>query len=296
MTPSEAINAAMKGRTRLINGTLDELRALLQQAERDILALLAALPSDYQAWYLPQLQAEIRRALEGLASEAAAAVDAGQVTAWRQGSAMVDSVLAASAVSVVIPQIDPRQLSAMRRFLTEKIKDVSLEAANLINSQLGLVVIGAQNPFDAVKSVSKILGETTLRRGTTIVSTELNRAFSAANQLRMEQSAQYVPGLQKKWLRSGKREPRPEHVAIHGQVQPVDKPFLLEGGAVKMMQPGDPSAPARHTINCGCASVPVVPKDNPYGIRRTIVDEIADNDAAENARARELVRNAARQG
>ena len=296
MTPSEAINAAMKGRTRLINGTLDELRALLQQAERDILALLAALPSDYQAWYLPQLQAEIRRALEGLANEAAAAVDAGQVTAWRQGSMLVDSVLAASAVSVVIPQLDPRQLSAMRQFLTEKIKDVSLEAANLINSQLGLVVIGAQNPFDAVKSVSKILGETTLRRGTTIVSTELNRAFSAANQLRMEQSAQYVPGLQKKWLKSGKREPRPEHVAIHGQVQPVDKPFLLEGGAVKMMQPGDPSAPARHTINCGCASVPVVPKDNPYGIRRTIVDEIADNDAAENARARAVVGNAARQG
>lgn len=296
MTPSEAINAAMKGRTRLINGTLAELRALLQQAERDILALLAALPSDYQAWYLPQLQAEIRRALEGLANEAAAAVDAGQVTAWRQGSAMVDTVLAASAVSVVIPQIDPRQLSAMRQFLTEKIKDVSLEAANLINSQLGLVVIGAQNPFDAIKAVSKILGETTLRRGTTIVSTELNRAFSAANQLRMEQSAQYVPGLQKKWLKSGKREPRPEHVAIHGQVQPVDKPFVLEGGAVKMMQPGDPSAPARHTINCGCAAVPVVPKDNPYGIKRTIVDEIADNDADENARARAVVRNAARQG
>lgn len=296
MTPSEAINAAMTGRTRLINGTLAELRALLQQAERDILALLAALPSDYQAWYLPQLQAEIRRALEGLAAEAAAAVDAGQVTAWRQGSMLVDSVLAASAVSVVLPQIDPRQLSAMRQFLTEKIKDVTLEAANLINSQLGLVVIGAQNPFDAIKSVSKILGETTLRRGTTIVSTELNRAFSAANQLRMEQSAQYVPGLQKKWLKSGKREPRPEHVAIHGQTQPVDKPFVLEGGAVKMMQPGDPSAPARHTINCGCASVPVVPKDNPYGIRSTIVDEIADNDAAEDARARERVRNAARQG
>ena len=202
----------------------------------------------------------------------------------------------ASAVSVVIPQIDPRQLSAMRQFLTEKIKDVTLEAANLINSQLGLVVIGAQNPFDAVKSVSKILGETTLRRGTTIVSTELNRAFSAANQLRMEQSAQYVPGLQKKWLKSGKREPRAEHVAIHGQTQPVDKPFVLEGGAVKMMYPGDPRAPARHTINCGCAAVPVVPKDNPYGLERTVKDEVAENDAAENARARAAVRNAARKG
>lgn len=296
MTPTEAINAAMKGRTRLINGTLAELRALLQQAERDIVALLAALPTDYQAWYLPQLQAEIRRALEGIATDAAAAVDAGQVSAWREGSRLVDNVLAASAVSVVIPQLDPRQLSAMRQFLTEKIRDVTLEAANLINSELGLVVIGTQTPFEAVKAVSKILGETTLRRGTTIVSTELNRAFSAANQLRMEQSAQYVPGMQKKWLKSGKREPRPEHVAIHGQVQPVEKPFVLEGGAVTMMYPGDPRAPARHTINCGCASVPVVPKDNPYGLKRTIVDEIADNDAAENARARAALRNAARTG
>ena len=45
MTSSEAINAAMRGRTRLINGTLEELRALLQQAERDILALRGGLRS-----------------------------------------------------------------------------------------------------------------------------------------------------------------------------------------------------------------------------------------------------------
>lgn len=296
MTPTEAFNTALKGRTRLINGTLDELRALLQKADVDILAILAALPSDYQAWYLPQLQGEIRRVLELIAGDVAAAVDAGQVSAWRQGSALVDGVLAASAVSVVMPQLDTRQLSAMRQFLTEKIKDVTLDAANLINSELGLVTIGVKNPFDAIKAVTQILGETTLRRGTTIVATELNRAFAAANQLRLEQSAQYVPGLQKRWLKSGKREPRPEHVAIHGQVQPVDKPFVLEGGAVKMMYPGDPRAPARHTINCGCASVPVVPQDNPYGLARTVKDEIADNDAAENARARAAVRNAARQG
>lgn len=295
-TPTEAFNAALGGRTRLINGTLAELRALLQKADADILAILAALPSDYQAWYLPQLQGEVRRVLELIAGDVAAAVDAGQVAAWRQGSALVDGVLAASAVSVVMPQLDTRQLSAMRQFLTEKIKDVTLDAANLINSELGLVTIGVKTPFDAIKAVSEALGEKTLRRGTTIVATELNRAFAAANQLRMEQSAQYVPGLQKRWLRSGKREPRPEHVAIHGQTQPVEKPFVLEGGAVKMMYPGDPRAPARHTINCGCAAVPVVPKDSPYGLERTVKDEIAENDAAENARARAAVRNAARQG
>ena len=295
-TPTQVINDALKGRTRLINGTVAELRALLEQAERDILATLAALPTDYQAWYLPQLQAEIRRVLEALGADAAGVVDARQVVAWRDGAQLVDGVLAASSIAAVLPTIDTRQLVAMRAFLTEKIKDITVDAANVINSQLGLVTIGAQTPFDAVKAVSKQLGETTLKRGTTIVHTELNRAFSLANQLRMEQSAQVVPGLQKKWLKSGKREPRPEHVAIHGQVQPVGKPFVLEGGAVKMMQPGDPAAPARHTINCGCAAVPVVPADNPYGLQRTVKDPAAEGEAEDLARGQRALRNAARTG
>lgn len=295
-TPTQVINEALKGRTRLINATVAELRALLQQAEREILATLAALPSDYQAWYLPQLQAEIRRVLEALGTEAAGAVDVHQVVAWRDGARLVDGVLAASSIAVVLPTIDTRQLASMRSFLTEKIKDITREAANAINTQLGLVTIGAQTPFDAVKAVTKQLGETTYKRGTTIVHTELNRAFSLANQLRMEQSAEVVPGLQKKWLKSGKREPRPEHVAIHGQTQPVGKPFVLEGGAVKMMQPGDPAAPARHTINCGCASVPVVPADNPYGLKRTIKDPVADGEADDLARGQRALRNATRTG
>lgn len=293
-TPTQVINAALKGRTRLINDTTAELRALLQQAERDIVAILAALPTDYQAWYLPQLQAEIRRVLEAIGVEAAGVVDVRQIAAWREGAHLVDGVLAASRIAVVLPTIDTQQLVSMRSFLTEKIKDITTEAANAINSQMGLVTIGAQTPFDAIKAVTKQLGETTLRRGTTIVNTELNRAFGMANQLRLEQSAAVVPGLQKKWLRSGKREPRPEHVAIHGQMQPAAKPFILEGGAVKMMYPGDPAAPARHTINCGCASVPVVPDDNPYDLKRTVKDEAEDARDEEIARGQRAVRNAAR--
>lgn len=294
MTPTEAINAALKGRTRLITATAEELAALLKAAEQVILATLAAQPTDYQMWYLPQLQAEVRRVMAEMGVEAAGVVDVRQLAAWREGVQLVDNAVAAAGVAAVLPQLDTRQLSAMRFFLTEKIKDVALDAANAINGQLGLVVIGAQTPFDAVKAVSKQLGETTLRRGTTIVHTELNRAFSAANQLRLEQSAQLVPGLQKKWIKSGKREPRPEHVAIHGQTQPWDKPFLLEGGAVKMMQPGDASAPARHSINCGCVSVPVIPKDNPYGLKRTVIDPVADAEAADAERARLALRNALR--
>lgn len=278
-TPGEAARKGLKGRTRLINDTANEVRRLLEAADRQIAAILAAAPSDYQQWFLPQLQAEIRRVLTTAGGDAAAAVDLGQQAAWRAGSALVDNVTAAAGIRSVLPQLDVQQLTAMRSFLTEKIKDVTLDAANAINAQLGLVTIGAQTPFDAVKKVSRILGGDTQRRATKIVHTELGRAYSTANQARMEQMAKLVPGLKKRWVKSGKLNPRHEHVVIHGQEQPIDKPFLLEGGAVKMMYPHDPAAPARHTINCGCASVPVVPKDNPYGFKRTTQDPDADEKA-----------------
>lgn len=282
-TPGEAARKALRGRTRLINDTVGEVRKLLAQADRQIAAILAAAPSDYQQWFLPQLQAEIRRALAATGGEAAAAVDIGQQSAWRAGSALVDGVVAAAGIRTVLPQLDVQQLTAMRSFLTEKIKDVTLDAANAINARLGLVTIGAQTPFDAVKQVSTILKADTQRRATAIVHTELARAYSTANQARMEQTAKLVPGMKKRWVKSGKLNPRHAHVVIHGQEQPVGEPFLLEGGAVKMMYPHDPKAPARHTINCGCASVPVMPKDNAYGFKRTTTD--ADSDEKARARA-----------
>lgn len=281
MTPTQAATAALKGRTRLINGTTAEIRALLLAAQKQIAAILAGAPSDYQQWYLPQLQTEIRRVLASTAGEAAAVADAGQVAAWRGGSALVDSVMAASGVSAALPQIDPRQLTAMRSFLTGKVRDITTDAANAINSQLGLVVIGAQTPFDAVKQVSTILKSNTARRATTIVHTELARAYSTANQVRMEQTAELVPGMKKRWVQSGKLQPRLSHAVIHGQEQLVDEPFVLEGGAVKMMYPHDPTAPARHTINCGCASVPVVPS-----FKRTLATRQDNHEELDRFRAK----------
>lgn len=288
MTPTQAAVAALKGRTALINATGAELKKLLEEADRQILAILAGAPSDYQQWYLPQLRAAIARVLGTLGTDVAAAVDVGQVEAWRLGASLVDSVATAAGLRLVLPTIDVQQLTAMRSFLTEKMKDVAADALTSINNQLGLVVIGAQTPFDAMKGISKVLKADTLKRATTITRTELARAYSTANQIRMEQASAEVPGLKKRWVKSGKREPRVTHMAIHGQEQPVDQPFLLEGGAVKMLYPHDPKAPARHTINCGCVAVPVVP-----GWKRTVIDPIEENDKAEAARARATLRGTA---
>jgi len=256
------------GRTRLIRDTQAEIERLLREAADQAAAVLADAPSDYQAWRLPQLRAEIGRVLDEVAPRAAEVADAAMLESWLAAGAMVDDVVAAPKLSATLPALDRGQLDAMRAFTTEKIQGATLDAMDKINDQLALTMIGTQTPFEAVQEVSKILGESTRKRATNIVRTELATAYSTANQLRLAQWGEKVPGLKKRWVKSGKVHPRIEHVAIHGQVRDVDKPFDLEGGAVQMMQPHDPSAPPKHRINCGCIAVPVVP-----GYVRTVIDE-----------------------
>ncbi len=259
MTPTELYLAAIKGRTALITATEATLAALLRDAAAQIVALLSRQPTDYQQWYLPTLAAEIRGQLADLGKAAGADVSAGLADGWDAGEAMVDDAIRAAGLRIVLPRIDTMQLQAMRAFATEKIVGITLDAGNRINTELGRVVIGGQTPFDAVRAVSEILTEGGAKRAGVIVRTQLAQAHSAATQARMEAFTADVPNLQKKWIKSGKREPRLWHAVINGQVKPVNEPFVLRGGAVKMMAPHDPSAPPGEVINCGCISVPVVP-------------------------------------
>lgn len=253
-----AIRANVGRRTRLMQDTRAEVVRLLNAARDKINATLAAQPSDYQQWQLPQLVREIERAIAELNNATGTAIGGSADRAWELGRDLVDEPLEAGGIRVagIAPRLDTRQLLAMRAFMTDRIKDIGIAAANKINSELGLVVIGAQTPSEAVTAVTQILGETSRTRAITIIRTELGRAYSAAAQQRMEQASRFVKGLRKQWRRSGKLHPRPHHDAAHGQVQDVDKHFLLKGGAVKILFPRDPAAAVGETINCGCLSVP----------------------------------------
>lgn len=276
-----SLRKSAAARTRLIRDAQSEIERLLHVAAEQAAAVLAGAPSDYQLWRLQHLQAEIRRVLADVAPTAADAVEAALIQSWTLGAAAIDSAMAAPVLTTAMPAIDQDQLQAMRAFTTEKIKGATLDAVDRINDQLALTMIGTQTPFETVQAVTRILGESTRKRATSIVRTELATAYSTANRLRMEQWSKTIPGLKKRWVRSGKVHPRIEHAVIHGQVRDVDKPFDLEGGAVQMMQPHDPSAPLRHRINCGCMAVPVVP-----GYTRTIIDEKEQEAAEEAARGR----------
>lgn len=267
MTPFErarafqrARTAVLKDRAKLLAGTRDNVIRFLKAAAADIRAILAAQPSDYQLWALAALEREIAQTIGRLGDQAAAEAAAATGRAWELGQGMVDRPLAAARVVAVLGRLDTRQLLAMRAFMTSRLKDVALEAGKKIAAQLGLVVIGAETPSDAISSITEILGEPSRKRATTIVRTELGRVFAVAAHERLVQAAEKVPGMQKQWRRSGKLHPRVHHDVADGQVRDVAVPFdLYPPGAqkpVQLMFPHDPKAPASEVINCGCVALP----------------------------------------
>ncbi|WP_119301133.1 phage minor head protein [Dongia deserti] len=233
------------------------LKKALEQINRDL--ALAPDPKSWQAFHLDNLKKNVTRALETMERAANSKLGTAAGQSWQAGIDLVDKPIEAAGgprfrLDGLLGEIDTRQLRAMRSFMTDRMSDISTSVANRINSELGLVMIGAKTQHQAAEAIGGLI-DGGRARATTIIRTELGRAFSVASQERYEQAAAKLPGLKKQWRRSGKVHSRPQHDAIDGQVRAVDEPFTL-GDGVSLMFPRDPRAPASETINCGCESLP----------------------------------------
>lgn len=252
----------LRAQVALIRNTQTEIDRLLQVALAKVREILAGQPSDYERWHLPQLEREIQRAIQVWRAQASTTAGGAIERAWAAGKDLVDAPLgiAGFRIAGIAPLLTQNQLQALKSFLTDRLRDVSLEAINAVNTQLGLVVIGAQTPFEATKNVASILEDRSLVRAGRIVRTEVGRAFSVATQERMNQAARVVD-LDKVWRRSGKAHQRVNHAIADGQRVAHDAPFEIiskHGEVIRMMFPRDPKAPPGETINCGCAVIPRV--------------------------------------
>lgn len=247
----KAYNAVLKARAGLLKETASEVERLLKVALADVKTALASAPSDFQAWQLPQLQAEIERALTAMGAQGANVLSGAADQAWQLGQDTLDKPMAATQVIAgVLPHLDTRQLLAMRHFMTDKIKDVGAEAIRKINSELGLTLIGARPMSDTISRVQELVGDGSRKRAITITRTELGRVYAVAAHERARQAETAGAPMDKVWRRSGKLRPRLHHALADGQRVAADEPFHV--GGVLMMHPHDPTAPARETINCGC--------------------------------------------
>lgn len=241
--------------SRIQRDTVAEILAQLRAAEAKIAAELAKVGTTaVRRAKLQQLRAAVAAAMRTFERAAATTATRAADIAWTAGVELALGPLQAAGLAIA-PTINPRALVAMREFLTGRIADITLTSVNRINAALGEVLIGVATSSDAVTAVQQILG-VARRRAQTIVYTELGRAHAIASQAAMSEAAKKVPGMRKRWLKSGKLHPRPEHVRAHNQVVPVNEPFTVAGES--MMHPRDPSASAKNTINCGCMAVPVV--------------------------------------
>lgn len=256
---------------RRTNADIDDF---LNKARLEIKMRLAEAPSDYQTWALTNVQKDIERVAEELKSELQSAGTAGFDAAINIGAAVVDEPLKSAFnydLNARIQQASTEQIKAMRSFLTDRLADVGEQAKKKINEQLGLCLIGAQNPFQAAREIATHLGTNGRSRARRIVNTELGRAFSVATQERLKQAQEAGLKMKKQWRRSGKIHSRLTHDLADGQVVDADKPFIV--GGVKMMYPRDPTAPVSETINCGCVCLPYMddwevehPADVPFTV------------------------------
>ncbi len=265
---------------------LADAKSLLAEGRKRIIEEIKSAPSQFQAWQLPKVQKSIEGAMaeigEQMGSRSVKRLDA----AHKIGVDLVDQPLEAGGlrIAAVLPEVDTQQLAAMKTFTITRMKDVTAEIATKVRSQIGLVMIGAQTPGDAVSGVAAAV-KSGRGRAITITRTEMGRAFSAATQARQEQAAEVLPGMKKQWRRSGKTFSRTAHDLADGQIVEVNEPFMING--VPLMYPRDPAGPPAETINCGCVQLPVM---EDWSVKHSGKQPFSEKEKAKSAIKHDLAR------
>lgn len=259
MTPSERTAAFNRERRaqlrRLSRLQLDadrEIARQLQDAAKAVAEMLASAGSEWERARLRALQGEIQQALARWQARATGTAHAAAGAAWIAGADLIRKPLLAGGLNFA-PRLNEEALSAIRHLLTDRITNITVAAQNRVNAHIAQVLIGTLSASDAISLITGTLGESTRRRARTIVYDGFALSYGRAHQDSLSQAAERLPGLRKQWLSSGKRHPRPEHAAAHGQIRRVNDPFDIDGH--QLMYPHDPDAPIGQTINCGCQSV-----------------------------------------
>lgn len=294
MTPAEREKAFRKERRRQLKRyvganrkALRQIEKILQEGQGRIRAEIAdASLSEFQSWQLPNLTQAIDVAMKDVGSVLGnAASDAAQ-EGFEIGVDLVDAPLKAGGISIIgrMPDLDLRQLSAIRAFMVDRMKDISTEAASKIKTEIGVIMIGGQTPGQAIDNVSAII-KGGRGRALGVIRTEMGTAFSVATQERQKQAREYLPGLKKQWRRSGKVNSRQAHDMADGQIVDVDKPFVVNG--VDLMYPRDPKGPIKERVNCGCVQLPFMES---WDVRQPDRQPFSDREIFNNPLKRDIAR------
>lgn len=236
------------------------LRGLLVDVKRQIIAELQTVDSAYAGLKLRQQLASIERYLEGFRSFGTAKMDELLDAAWSAGADLTPAAMRVGGLHVGFFHLPGPVLETMKDYAYHKISGLAEDAFTKIRGELSLGILGQKTPHEVVQGIAGSLGSPGVfasleARADVIAGVEMGRAYSTATQASMQQARTAAPGLKKQWWHAGHpKRPRQNHLALHGQVRPVDEYFVI--GSLAMMHPRDSRAPASEVIRCGCDHVP----------------------------------------
>jgi hypothetical protein len=83
--------------------------------------------------------------------------------------------------------------------------------------------------------------------------TEIGTAQNFSNHLMGQQAKEQIKDIKHAWMATGDDRTRDSHIDAHGQIQPIDQPFIV--GGAEGMYPLDPALPLRERARCRCREV-----------------------------------------
>lgn len=259
-TVNSTIKRILKEKDAGIKSGTQSMLGLLKELQTQALGELgkAALGS-WDAYHIKQVINSIESQISNFEAKAKAEAQGLLKEAWANGISLVDAPLAIAGIYTDW-HLPTSVLDTLSDFAFHRIANLSDDAWLKIKGELNLGILGGKTAQEVASAIGKNLTSKSIfssiaARAEVITKTEMGRVFSEATQLRMDQAAGYVDGLEKQWRHAGHpKKARPMHLAAHGQHVPVNEPFNI--GGVQMMFPRAPGAPLDEVINCGCDHVP----------------------------------------
>ena len=251
--------------------------AILEEMQQQVMTEIGrAAVESWDYYFLQRMLPAIERQVDNFRQKAQLEAAGLLKQHWGLGQSLVDAPIAAAQPGIYMGfHLGTASLDALRDFTVHKLADISNDAYARIRSELQLGIMAGKSPAEVAKAIGRDLESPSVfrsiaYRAEVVTRTEMGRVFSKATEMRLEQAALVIPGMEKEWIHAGHpMKPRPTHLAAHGQRVPVAEPFRI--GAQQMMFPRDPAAPLDEVINCGCDHVPW----NPSWGAATVASRIA---------------------
>lgn len=244
-----AVNTLEEEIANVLHEQTDLLLETLQEAEND--------GADME-----ELQRRITALL--VADEIAASIDAISVDMYENNVPRLASIYMEETDGELVVETLRERTSSWIRSWSQRLGELTRITTH---EQIGGLIENAISEGLSISDLTRKIQEGGWRneyyQARRFALTETLRAHSVAH----EEAIQQSPACDKKeWRHTGgaKNTPRPNHVAMDGQIVPKDKPFELQGrdGTVYYpMYPRDSSLPASESVNCHCIHRGIVNKD-----------------------------------